>query len=54
MTNAVAQMATLCLYDGGILSLRDRPYRGELLPFPLQGPVSAPSNKPPLKSSNPQ
>ena len=27
---------------------------GELLPFPLQGPVSAPRNKPPLKSSNPQ
>lgn len=43
MTNAVAQMATRCLCDGGILSLRDRPYRGSYCRFPCRARSALPA-----------
>lgn len=43
MTNAVALIATLCLYDGGILSLRDRPYRGSYCRFPCRARSALPA-----------
>ena len=43
MTNAVAQMATLCLCDDGILSLRDRPYRGSYCRFPCRARSALPA-----------